>query len=164
MIVRVLRGRERAEQQPESGREREDRAGGDLPLLDLAAQDADREAAGDAEHSQTQGDRRTDERRQRRTGEADVRERVRGERSPAHDDEVAEHARGERHEAPADEGMAHEVGAEDVEPIGLPPGLGEHRLQPLLVKKSPCAVRTTRTRVPYRCVSSSSSTTSPIGP
>ena len=99
MTVRVLRVASELNSTPEAGREGEDRAGGDLPLRrPRLPKHADREAAGDAEDGQTQRDRRTDERRQRRAGEADVRERVRGERRLPDDDEVAEHARRERHE------------------------------------------------------------------
>ena len=54
--------------------------------------------ASDAEHAEAEGDRDADQRCERRAREADVGQRVGGERVPAHDDEVAEHPRRERDE------------------------------------------------------------------
>ena len=103
-------GGQRAEQHAEAGGEGEDRAGGDLPAAStrLPRQPMARPPA-TQNTARPERDRHADQDAAGGAREADVGERVGGERVLAHDHEVAEQPGGEGDERAADEGVAHEA-------------------------------------------------------
>ena len=94
-----VRAGQRGEQHAERGGQRQDRAGGHLPVGHPPAEQADQQPAADAEDGQAEGDRDADEDRAGGAGEADVGQGVGGERVLPGDDEVAEQARRRRRPA-----------------------------------------------------------------